>query len=228
MIFFVFPAFSQEREKDVKEAVEQVKPSTKKNIKEKVELGQKEQEVAKLNKDERGIQVGDEAPKFNIEGKSGNKYSLEEYLSNGPLVIVFYRGEWCKYCNKYISDLVDSYPAIKDFGAEIIAVTPELDSYTLAMRKKTKAEFPIIADQGNELMKMYDVDFELDLKTRKRYDVWGINLDRNNGKGNYTLPIPATYVIDKNGIVTYRHFDENYKERADVNDVLKALKATTK
>lgn len=243
IVFLVLPAFAQERQAEESDAIKQEKQLKAEKIKEIKELengaiekdpnepvlSEKEmEEKAKakaMQENERGIKVGEDAPKFDFVDAREINYNLDNLLDNGPLVLIFYRGEWCKYCNKYIAELSDNYSTIKELGAEVIAVTPELPKYSNAVKDKTRAEFSVIADNNNELMKLYDVDFILDDKTRKRYNTFGINLDENNGEGKYTLPIPATYVIDQNGKVIYRHFDENYKERAEIDDLLESLKA---
>jgi len=213
--------------KALEEGVDEEEMNNKKTEEEmniEVDEAQMEKEAKAAKESNRGIKVGDEAPKFKFMDAREMTYNLDNYLDNGPLVLVFYRGEWCGYCNKYLAQLEENYGTIKDMGAEVLAVTPELYEFTTKMQKKSKAKFPIISDNSNELMKLYDVDFELDKKTRNKYKIWNINLDENNGEGNYTLPVPATYVIGQDGKVIYRHYDENYKERADINDLLKAIK----
>lgn len=168
------------------------------------------------------LNVGDEAPKFEGLNQVGETVSLEALLKQGPIVLTFYRGKWCPYCNKYLSELDKNYTKIKALGANLVAISPELPKFIEKMADKMEHPYNIISG-GTPIMEQYGLDFELDKKTKTKYKLYGINLTKSNGNEEHTLPVPATYVIDKSGIIAYKHFDENYKVRAEVDDILKAL-----
>jgi len=168
------------------------------------------------------LKVGDKAPIFEGLNQLQETVNLEALLEEGPVVMTFYRGKWCSYCNKYLSELDENYTKIKELGANLVAISPELPEFIKETANEMEHPYSIISN-GTPIMKQYRVDFQLDKKTKSKYKMFGINLPKHNGNEDYTLPVPATYVIDKNGVIAYKHFDENYKVRAEVDDVLKAL-----
>jgi peroxiredoxin len=168
--------------------------------------------------------VNDKAPDFKAKDQSGKPVNLEEQLKKGPVVLVFYRGQWCPYCNKQLKKLEDSLSFITSKGATLIAITPEKPENISKTIKKTNASYPIVFDDGLVIMKKYDVAFEVDKKTVERYKGYGIDFTEVNGANNNEhLPIPALFVIDKQGTIVFRHFDPDYTKRASVADILAHL-----
>jgi len=170
-----------------------------------------------------GLQIGDKAPNFKALNQFGEGVELSKLLESGPVVLTFYRGEWCPYCNKYLTELDDNVSKMEMLEATLVAVSPEISTYTEKMANHMNNRYPIIADREYAIMKAFKVDFELDKKTRFKYRAFGINIKKHNGTADYILPVPATYVIAKNGTIAYRHFDENYKIRGDVEEILNVL-----
>jgi len=168
------------------------------------------------------LKVGDKAPNFEGLNQTDKTVSLETLLKDGPVVLTFYRGEWCGYCNKYLSALDENYPKMKEMGANLIAISPELPKYITEMADKMENSYDIVYG-GTPIMEQYDVDFQLDKNTLVKYKLYGINLSKFNGNEDNTLPVPATYVIDKSGTIVYKHFDENYKVRGDVEEIMTVL-----
>jgi peroxiredoxin len=172
----------------------------------------------------KGLQVNDNAPAFNAKDQSGKKIILEDELKKGAVVLVFYRGQWCPYCNRQLKKLEDSLSFITAKGAKLIAITPEKPENISATIEKTKASYPIVFDDGLVIMKKYDVAFEVDKKTIERYKGYGIDFTEANGVNNNAhLPIPAIFVINKQGKIVFRHFDPDYTKRASVADILDHL-----
>jgi len=170
------------------------------------------------------LKVGDRAPDFTTINHLGDTLSLNSLLQQGPLVLTFYRGEWCPYCNKYLARLDESYPIINELGANLMAVTPEIVKYTSKMADKMDNPYSIIPDTDYSIIKLFGLDFELSKKTKTKYKIFGINIPKHNGADDYILPIPATFVINTNGEIIFQHVDENYKERAEIEDILAVLK----
>ncbi len=171
-----------------------------------------------------GLFLNSKAPDFKAKDQNGNEVRLKDLLKKGKVVLVFYRGQWCPYCNKYLQRLEDSLSLIKEKGATLVAVTPELPENISKTVEKTKAEFPVLHDEGLKIMKAYDVEFEVPENVLTRYRNGGIKIDENNGKNGNFLPIPATYIIDKEGNITYRFFNPDYKKRPSVQEILANLK----
>ncbi|MEP6711088.1 MAG: peroxiredoxin-like family protein, partial [Ferruginibacter sp.] len=169
----------------------------------------------------KGINVDDKAPMFIGMDQSGKSFDLKNELKKGPVVLVFYRGQWCPYCNRQLKELEDSLSLITGKGATLVAITPEKSENISKTIEKTKATYPILFDDGLKIMKSYDVAFAVDEKTIEKYKGYGIDFTNANGAANgANLPVPAVYVINKDGTIVYRHFDKNYTKRASVAEIL--------
>lgn len=170
-----------------------------------------------------GLKVNEMAPDFSAKDQYGKKIVLNELLSKGSVVLVFYRGEWCPFCNKQLLELQDSLALIKKTGATLIAISPEKEQYVSKTVQKTKATYSILSDDSLKIMTAYKVAFMLDEKTTEKYRGYGVNLENVNGNNGNNLPVPAVYVINKQGKITYRYFDVDYKKRVSVHEILKYL-----
>ena len=171
-----------------------------------------------------GLFLNSKAPDFKAKDQQGNDVRLKDLLKKNRVVLVFYQGEWSPYCNKYLQKLEDSLQLIKDKGAIVVAVTPEQPESIAKTIEKTKAEYLILHDTELKIMKGYEVEFEVSENALKRYRNGGIKLDEVNGKNGNYLPVPATYIIDKEGYITYRFFNQDNKKRPSVKEILDNLK----
>ncbi len=170
-----------------------------------------------------GLFIGSKAPDFKAKDQDGNDIRLKDLLKKGKVVLVFYRGYWCPYCNRELSRLQDSLTLIQEKGATVVAVSPEKPELIKQTIEKTKAEYPVIYDEGMKIMKGYEVEFELEETTLARYRSSGLDIEKNNGANGKYLPVPAVYIIDKESNVTYRFFDTDYKKRPSIAEILKNL-----
>lgn len=170
-----------------------------------------------------GLFLNSKAPDFRAKDQNGNEVRLKDLLKKGKVVLVFYRGEWCPYCNRYLKKLSDSLELVKAKGATLVAVTPEQPESLAKTVEKTGAQFPVLHDENLKIMKAYEVEYELSENNLKRYRNGGIKIDEINGKNGNYLPIPATYIIDKESNVTYRFFNPDYKKRPSVKEILDNL-----
>jgi len=173
-----------------------------------------------------GLAVGDKVSGFAGRDIFRETVDLYSILKTKPVVIVFYRGKWCPNCTRHISDFSDSVKYILAKGVHVIAITPETVDNAKEFAKETGANFSIFSDPGGNIMKAFKVDFnvteEYQTKIQENHNV---NIAVNNGTDNARLPVPATYIISKEGIVEYVHFDIDYKNRASVKEILKQLDA---
>jgi peroxiredoxin len=170
-----------------------------------------------------GLKVGDAAPMFTAKDQDGKTVSLKQALKNGPVVVLFYRGQWCPFCNKQLSHFADSLQMLTAKGATILAITPETEEGVKKTIEKTKSNFPVLEDEGMTIMKQYKVNFAVDENTISKYKGYGIDFDKANGSNGANLPVPATYIIGKDGIVKYVFFNTDYRKRASVQDILNNL-----
>jgi peroxiredoxin len=170
------------------------------------------------------LKVGDKVPLFSGVDNNGKKLNVKSLLKeHSSVVLFFYRGQWCQYCNKELKNMQDSLAMLTAKGAVVIAVTPETDLAIATTISKTNATFSIIHDTQYKIMKMFGVNIVVDDATLSLMHKYRIDMDANNGNNDHVLPIPATYVIGKNGKITYIHFEQNYKNRASVSQILSAL-----
>ncbi|MFC2115973.1 peroxiredoxin-like family protein [Bacteroidota bacterium] len=171
-----------------------------------------------------GLKPGVTAPMFEAIDADSNGYSLAEALESGPVVIIFYRGIWCPYCNRHLGLIQDSLQFIYEKGATVVAISPEKPEYLEMTREKTGSEFTLLYDEGYRIADAYDVTFLPEQRTTVKYNTFmGAKLKEAHSDDSQRLPIPATYIVNQNGLITWRQFDPNYKKRSNVSEIVKAL-----
>lgn len=170
-----------------------------------------------------GLNVNDKAPDFTATDQKGGKINLRKQLMKGKVVLVFYRGEWCPYCNKELKQLEDSIGLIKEKGASVLAITPELPENISKTIEKTHASYSVLFDEGLKIMNDYEVAFKVEDKTVEKYKGYGIDFLKANGDNGANLPVPAVYIVDKKGRIIYKFFDTDYRKRSNIKDILDHL-----
>ena len=170
-----------------------------------------------------GLFIASKAPDFRAKDQHGTEIRLKDLLKEGKVVLVFYRGHWCPYCNKELSRFQDSLQLIKDKGATLVAVSPEIPENVEKTVEKTKAEYSILYDEKLKIMKAYDVEFEVPENVLTRYRNSGLDIEKLNGSNGKYLPVPAVFIIDKESTIIYRFFELDYKKRPSVKDLLDYL-----
>ena len=169
------------------------------------------------------MRVGDTAPAFKAKDAGGKDVELSKLLKKGPVVLYFYRGQWCPFCNKQLSQLQDSLRQLTAKGTQVVVVSPETQENIGQTVEKTKASFSIIHDQDFAIMKACKTAFTVDAATATKYQGFGLDLKKANGADAAVLPVPATYVIGRNGKITFVYFNPDYRRRASVKQVAQAL-----
>lgn len=171
-----------------------------------------------------GLFINSKAPDFKAMDQNGVEVNMKELRKKGNVVVVFYRGAWCPYCTRYVKKLQDSLDLIRAKGAQLVVITPETDEWIDTTVSKTGAQFPVIHDKDMKIAQGYKVAFKVDERTVGRYRNAGIDLLKTNAQTkDVYLPVPAVYIVNTEGTVTFRFFDEDYKKRLSVKDLLKAL-----
>ncbi|HCC30340.1 MAG TPA: alkyl hydroperoxide reductase [Marinilabiliales bacterium] len=174
--------------------------------------------------DAKGLATGTKAPVFKAIDADNAVFDLNEAIKSGSVVVIFYRGFWCPFCNKHLAQIQDSLSLITDKGVTVVAISPEKPEYLDKMTDKTGAKFRLLYDEGYKIADAYDVTFTPDSKQLFVYNtVLSGNLKDTHSDDSQRLPIPATYIIDKNGTIVWRQFDPDYKNRSTVDDILKNL-----
>lgn len=171
-----------------------------------------------------GLKTGDKAPNFTAKDNNGKTVDLKSLLkTHQSVVLFFYRGQWCPYCNKHIQQLQDSLQLLTGKGAYVVGVTPETSENINKTIEKTHASFSIVQDKGYSIMKAYDVNYVMDPAMVAKYKGYGVDLDKYNGNKDHVLPVPATYIIDRSGKIKYVQFDKDYRKRPSVATILSEL-----
>ena len=171
---------------------------------------------------ENALNVGQKAPNFTLNNATNKPVTLYDELKNGPVILTWYRGGWCPYCNITLHHLQEKLPEFKKAGATLIALTPEVPDKSLTTSEKHKLEFTVLSDVGNKVGKEYGVVYQLTAPVATMYEA-GFGLHENNGDESNELPLAATYVIDKNGIIQYAFLNEDYRNRAEPKEIIAAL-----
>ena len=171
-----------------------------------------------------GLEVGTLAPQFSAVDADGKTVSLQQFLDKGPVVMVFYRGQWCPVCNKHLKTLQDSLEQISALGATVLTISPQKPEFLNEMAEKTKAKFPLLYDEDYTIMDSYKVTFTPPAATTLMYNVLlGAELKKSQSDESQRLPVPATYIINSDGKIVWRQFDPNYKNRSTVKDIKEVL-----
>ena len=171
-----------------------------------------------------GLSVGDKVNDFRGIDQHGNKIQLSDLLKKGKVVLVFYRGQWCPICMPHLRKLQEGLAGIEDKGASIVIITPEKQENIQKTMLKTSITIPIIYDEKYKIMEDFDVAFLPSMGLRFVYNTMlRANLKNAQSDDSQTLPVPATFIIDTNSKVKWRHFDRDYKKRSKINDILENL-----
>lgn len=168
---------------------------------------------------------GDMAPDFELPSAQGRRVRLSTLLARGPVVLTFYRGGWCPYCNLQLRAYQRVLPELRALGATLVAISPEPPDASLSTQEKNALEFEVLSDVEAHAAKAYGVLFELSDELREAYIGMGKDLSEINADGAWHLPIPATYVIAPNGRIELAYVDPEYRNRLEPADILAAVRA---
>jgi len=173
---------------------------------------------------DRAIKKGDKAPDFTLGNAVGASVNLYEELAKGPVILTWYRGSWCPYCNIQLHSYQESLGVIAEARAQLVAISPELPDSALTWKEKEELEFAVLSDLGNEVARAYGVVYRIPDAISAGYVSGGRNdLTEYNGDDSLELPLAVTYVIDTDGTVVYSFVDADYRKRAETSEVVEAV-----
>ncbi|MFH8694506.1 peroxiredoxin-like family protein [Streptomyces chartreusis] len=181
------------------------------------------QELADSGQADRALTVDDRAPRFTLPSATGRPVALDDLLAEGPVVLTFYRGTWCPYCNIALRALQQHHDAITACGARLVAVSPQIADESLTLTEKYDLAFDVLSDIGSDTAKQYGLAFDLPDDLAAVYDKLGFDLQNVNDGHPRTLPLPATYVIDRDGTIRWAFVNTDYTTRAEPADIITAL-----
>jgi peroxiredoxin len=169
------------------------------------------------------LPVGSKIPKFQLPDHDGKTLSSSELLAKGRLVLCFIRGRWCPFCVGQVEAMNLIAPEIKQTGAMLAAISPQTVQQSFFMRDQHKLRFPLFSDAGNNVARQFGLTYRVPDEEQALYKRTFVNLPFVNGDDSWELPIPATYIIDRDGTVLYASADEDYTERPEPADVVRFL-----
>ena len=174
------------------------------------------------------ISVGDKAPDFTMPMAEGGTWTLAEHLAQNrysSLVMVFYRGNWCGYCNIYLRGLLGARSLLSDANAALIAVSPEAVPVSSDNATAAGSTFPILIDRGGKIAEQFGLTFEMDDAAKNILKDSTIDLQKRNADGKWILPVPGTFVIDRSGHIAYAHVDADYRNRPEPQEIVAICRA---
>ena len=173
----------------------------------------------------RALKAGDRAPSFVLSDADGATVSSEERLARGPLVLTFYRGIWCPYCNMDLQAIEAAAADIRALGASLVAISPQTAANSRRSQRENNLSFPVLNDAGGAVAEAFGLKFRLPDDLIAVYGQFGVDLPKINGDPSWTLPMPARYVIGRDGVIAYAEVNPDYTHRPDPEELLPTLRS---
>ncbi|WP_281615019.1 peroxiredoxin-like family protein [Flammeovirga sp. SubArs3] len=204
-------------------------------LKAKIEGGMPEEYVKIMHQATKGLEdsgigegilkVGEKAPIFSLPNQEGELVSSEELLKNGPLVLTFYRGVWCPYCNTDLAYLNKFSKEISELKGTIVSISPQIADNNKLIVERQHLNYDLLSDKGNEVAEQFGLRWELQEPLKSLYnDQFNINLPTYNGEDSWSLPVPARFIVNQDGIIVYAEFSVDYTKRPNSDVLIDELK----
>ena len=186
-------------------------------------FGKSIEDLQTKNIEEKSIQLGAKMPNFSLPNARNEIVHSKEILKNGKMIVAFYRGSWCPYCNLELKALQDNVSKINDKKASLVAISPQSPDNSLSIIEKHSLTFEVLTDKDNTFAKQLGIVFELQDFVLPYYNTLGIDITHFNKNNDNTLPIPAVFVVNEDGEIMYKFADANYMNRIDIDELLNTL-----
>jgi peroxiredoxin len=170
-----------------------------------------------------GLSVGEQIPDFVLPDAYGQMVSSRRLLESGPLVISFYRGEWCPYCSVELRALQGAAEQIGRLGGSIVAISGQRPNHALSLTEKHAISFPVLSDVEQSVIRSFKLRYDVPAEMRAMFEARGHDISRQNADGSWTLPISATFVTDRTGRIVLAHAEAEWRIRLDPVDIVEAL-----
>lgn len=174
------------------------------------------------------LKAGDAAPDFALPEARGGVVRLSALLARGPVVLSFYRGGWCSYCSLELQALQSVWPEIQRLGASLVAISPQRPDASLATAERNALAFPVLSDPGNVVAAAFGLTYDLAQDLRPVYARFGHALPDVNGEASWRLPVPATYVLNRDQSIALAFIDVDYRNRLEPDQIIAVLGALTR
>ena len=223
---FLIPLASADDMRPVEARLNELKEQSAQNVPPAViEAGLKGiEEMIKAGIVDKALHAGASMPSFTLSDARGKKVRSDDLLSKGPMVLVFYRGAWCPFCNIYLQSIQGYVEQIEALGGTLVAISGESPDSTLTVEQKNELTFTVLSDPNFDVARSFNIVYEMPKVVNDVILELGFDLTKYYGTEKAELPLSATYVIDRDGMITYSFLDPDYKKRAEPNDLIAELK----
>ncbi|MGZ7077314.1 MAG: peroxiredoxin-like family protein, partial [Candidatus Angelobacter sp.] len=157
------------------------------------------------------LKAGDLTPAFELPDGDGMLWRSEDLLRSGPLMIVFYRGRWCAYCNAQLAALQEIHSQIAEAGASLVAISPQTQKHSYMTRDMHQLRFPVLSDQGNQVARKFGLVYRLSPELQAMYESIMTKLPGYNGDQSWELPLAATYIVQPGGNISWARIDGDWR-----------------
>ena len=170
---------------------------------------------------------GDTLKDFELPNQTGDQRSLATLRKSGPVVVTFYRGGWCPYCNLQLRTYQQMLPEVKAAGGTLVAITPELPDASMTTAQKNELQFDVLTDTNADYARELGLVFTLPEEVRPIYEKFGIDVEAHSGQGQFDLPLAATFVVDTDGVIAFAMATADYTLRAEPSEIVAALESVS-
>ena len=186
-------------------------------------FGKSIEDLKTKNIEEKSIKIGETITNFSLKNAKNEVVNSSDILKNGKMIIAFYRGSWCPYCNLELKALQEKISEFKEKNATLVAISPQSPDNSLTIIEKHHLTFEVLTDKDNVFAKQLGIVFELQDFVLPYYHALGIDLSSFNKNADNSLPIPAVFVVNESSKIIYKFADANYMNRIDIDELLKTL-----
>jgi len=171
------------------------------------------------------LKIGQQAIEFELPNQEGKAVALKDLIAKGPVVVTFYRGDWCPYCNLQLRALQARLEEIEKLGATLVAISPQVPDGSLTKSEISEMTFTVLSDQNAKVASQYGVAWEVPefLLDHMHVDR-NLDLEKINNGNGIVLPIPATFIIGTDGIIAWNYVNVDYRTRSEPEEIVEALK----
>ncbi len=188
-------------------------------------LDEEAKRVAQLGLVNNSLTVGHKAPTFTLTNTLGKHITSSDLLVKGPVVISFYRGAWCPYCNVELNALQKTLPQIQAAGGQLVAISPNLPDKSLSSVEKHNLTFEVLSDVDNKVARQFGLVFSLGEDLRPMFKKVGFDVPAHDGNDTWEIPVPATYIVNSEGTIIYSFVNVDYTQRAEPEEIVQILQS---